>query len=86
MVIVEAATPSAAIGEVPEIELLTATGAAPMKMAFPPATETGERSWSALISALRDFREQMETPAGFDVEQLPYTLLPPVSVAEKVGV
>ena len=44
MVIVDALTPSAATGEVPIIELLIATGAAPMKTALPPATETGVRS------------------------------------------
>ena len=85
IVMVEAATPSAATGEVPVIDEFAATAIPAVKTTVPPALITGVAIDKVLVSALIDLSVQVEIPEAFDDEQAVMTLVVPVSVAEKVG-
>jgi hypothetical protein len=67
------------------IEELAATAPAEVKVTVPPVFATGVRIDNVLISALRDFNVQIETPLAFERLQVPYVFFIPESVASKVG-
>ena len=86
IVTVDVAVPSAITGEVPVMVELAATAEPAVKTTVPPALTTGVAIESVLVSAVIDFRVQVETPEAFEAEQAVATLVDPVSVAENVGV
>ena len=86
MVTVDMAVPSARTGEVPIMVELAATAESAVNTTVPPALTTGVAIESVLVSAVIDFRVQVETPEASETEHAVGTLVDPVSVAVKVGV
>ena len=86
MIMVEAATPSAATGEDPVIVELAATAIPAVKTTVPPALTTGVAIDNIFDSAVNDLSVQVEIPDAFEAEHAVATLVDPVSVAVKVGV
>ena len=85
MVTVEAAIPSAPTGPVPVIVEFAATGVPAKKLTVPSTLFTGAVILRVLISAFVEVSEQVLEPVAFVVEQAPYELELPVSVALKDG-
>ena len=81
----EVATPSAITGDVPVILELAATAAPAVKTTELPVFTTGVEIARILVSAVVDFRVQIETPEASEAEQRLLTLVEPVSVEVKVG-
>src|SRR5438132_470505 len=86
MVTVEVATPFATTGLVPVIVELAAAAGPAVKVTVPPLCTTGVAMESVLTSAFVDASVHVDTPDAFVAAHAPYTLVLPVSVAEKVGV
>lgn len=82
----EVEVPSGFTGPVPVMVEFEATGVPPMKTTFSPVFATGVRICKVLVSALVDFKVQVETPVAFVRLQAVCVLAAPVLVAEKVGV
>ena len=85
MVMVELETPSLGTGPDPVIVEVAIEALPALKTTVPPGVLIGEVMLKVLVSALLDFKVHVETPEAFPREQVLYTLLPPVFVAEKVG-
>src|SRR5437870_4601571 len=86
MVTVAGATPFATTGLVPVIVELAAAAEPAVKVTVPPLCTTGVAMESVLTSAFVDASVHVDTPDAFVAAHAPYTLVLPVSVAEKVGV
>lgn len=82
---IEVATLFAMTGPVPVMVELAATAAPAVNTTVPPAFTTGVAMESVFVSALEDFKVQVEIPEPSDDEQADITLVEPVSVAPKVG-
>src|SRR5437870_5572730 len=86
MLTVEVATPFVTTGLVPVMVELAATAEPAVKVTVPPLFTTGVAMQSVLPSAFVDASVHVDTPDAFVAAHAPYTLVLPVSVAEKVGV
>src|SRR5437870_12332838 len=86
MLTVEVATPFATTGLVPVMVELAAAAGPAVKVTVPPVFSTGVAIESVLISAFVDASVHVDAPDAFVAAHAPYTLVLPVSVAEKVGV
>lgn len=86
MVIVDVADPLAMTGDEPVMFELAATGVPAVNTTVPSAFVTGAVMERVFVSALNEFRVQVETPDAFVTEQDPYPFVVPVFVAENVGV
>ena len=84
IVIVEVEVPSATTGPDPVIVELLGDATA-LNVTVPLVSETGVTRESVFVSPCVDLRVQVETPEALLLEHAPYTLVLPVSVAEKVG-
>jgi hypothetical protein len=62
MVMIDDAIPSAKTGSVPDMVLLAAIGAPPIKIEVPPLIENGVTRLKFLISAFDDFKVHVEIP------------------------
>ena len=82
MVMVE--VPPGATGPVPVIVEFVGDATC-VKMTVPPANEIGVDSVNVFVSALVDFKVQVEIPDAFVVEHAPYEFVVPVLVAVKLG-
>src|SRR5205807_1512887 len=86
MLTVEVATPFATTGLVPVIVELAATAEPAVKVTVPPLFTTGVAIESVLTSAFVDANVGIAPAYTPVAAHAPYTLVLPVSVAEKVGV
>ena len=71
MVIVDSEMPSGFVGPVPVMVEFAATGVPAEKTTVPPALETGAVMERVLVSAFREARVQVATPAVSVDEQAP---------------
>ena len=83
---VEVASPLAITVEVPVIVEFAATATSAVKMTLPSALTTGVAIERILVSALRELRVQVDTPKESVTEHRLFSFVPPVLVAENVGV
>jgi len=85
MVIADEETPFAFIGDVPVIVDVVLLADPAIKLTVPPERLMGVLIERVFNSAFVDFRVQVDCPDAFVELQVPYVLVVPVSVAEKVG-
>jgi hypothetical protein len=71
IVTVDDARPSATTGPVPVMLEFAATGVPAIKLTVPPVLITGDVMESVLISAVSDFRLQVEIPVASETLQAP---------------
>ena len=67
----EVATPLATTGPVPVMVEFKATAAPAVKITVPSVFETGVTIERVLVSAVNEFKVQVETPEAFEREQVP---------------
>src|SRR5204862_260464 len=86
MVAADVATAVATAVPVPVMVEVAAAAEPAVKVTVPPLCTTGVAIESVLTSAFVDASVHVDTPDAFVAAHAPYTLVLPVSVAEKVGV
>lgn len=80
------ATPFAETGPVPAIVEFVEVATPALKTTLPPVLTTGVTIDKVLVSAFVEVIVQVEIPAASELEQTPYELTEPVSVALNVGI